>query len=64
MLFGHHPLEVDGGVNVDTASACVAAGANILTSGSFIFTDSDGESYAGAVQELRRTLSTKWKLAT
>eukprot|EP00904_Undaria_pinnatifida_P010503 jgi/Undpi1/6583/HiC_scaffold_20.g09062.m1 len=30
-------IQVDGGVNASTAAACVAAGANILTSGSFIF---------------------------
>lgn len=32
-------IEVDGGVNVDTAPGCVAAGANVLVSASAIFND-------------------------
>ena len=32
-------IEVDGGVNVDTAPACVAAGANVLVSASAVFND-------------------------
>lgn len=31
-------LEVDGGVNTDTAAACVEAGANVLIAGSAVFT--------------------------
>ncbi|CAM9431499.1 unnamed protein product, partial [Laminaria digitata] len=34
-------IQVDGGVNASTAAACVAAGANVLTSGSFIFGGGD-----------------------
>ena len=30
-------LEVDGGVNYETGKKCIAAGANILVAGSFLF---------------------------
>ena len=33
----HVDLEVDGGVNYETGKRCVAAGANILVAGSFLF---------------------------
>ena len=33
----HVDLEVDGGVNYETGKKCVAAGANILVAGSFLF---------------------------
>ena len=33
----HIDLEVDGGVNYETGKKCVAAGANILVAGSFLF---------------------------
>jgi ribulose-phosphate 3-epimerase len=36
-------LEVDGGVNVETARACIAAGAHVLVSGSDIFSAADRE---------------------
>lgn len=35
-------IQVDGGVSAKTAHACVAAGANVLTSGSFIFGSNTG----------------------
>ncbi|CAM9977505.1 unnamed protein product, partial [Hapterophycus canaliculatus] len=35
-------IQVDGGVSATTADACVKAGANVLTSGSFVFGDTDG----------------------
>jgi ribulose-phosphate 3-epimerase len=43
-------IEVDGGVNRDTAAAILAAGADVLVAGSAIFTSSD---YAAAIQALR-----------
>lgn len=54
-----HPnieLAVDGGVTPDTASACVAAGANILVSGSYVVGSADP---ARAVQELQAAASTE-----
>jgi ribulose-phosphate 3-epimerase len=35
-------LEVDGGIDVDTAPLVVAAGANVPVAGSAIFSDSEG----------------------
>jgi ribulose-phosphate 3-epimerase len=43
-------IEVDGGVNASTAKLCVAAGANVLVAGSYIF---GHESYAAAIETLR-----------
>jgi ribulose-phosphate 3-epimerase len=43
-------LEVDGGVNSETASQCIEAGANVLVAGSAVF--SNGE-YAGNIAALR-----------
>jgi ribulose-phosphate 3-epimerase len=37
----HVALEVDGGVHTDTASSCVAAGANLLVAGSAVFGSPD-----------------------
>jgi ribulose-phosphate 3-epimerase len=34
-------LEVDGGINPQTAKQCIAAGANVLVAGSAVFKDSD-----------------------
>jgi ribulose-phosphate 3-epimerase len=45
-------LELDGGVNVETAPAGAAAGANVLVAGSSIFGDPDG--VAAAMDRLRR----------
>ena len=44
-------LEVDGGVDVATASLAVAAGANVLVAGSAVFNDS--ESVTNAMERLR-----------
>lgn len=49
----HHPaceLEVDGGVNADTAKACVEAGANVLVAGSAYFKAEDHRRF---VQDLK-----------
>ncbi len=45
------PVEVDGGVNVKTAKAVAAAGAEILVAGSAVLGTQD---YAGAIADLRR----------
>jgi ribulose-phosphate 3-epimerase len=51
---------VDGGVTGDTAAACVAAGANVLTAGTFVYAASD---YAAPVAQLRSELAKRWTLA-
>ena len=43
-------IEVDGGINVETAKASIDAGANVLVAGTSIFRTSD---YAKTIQELR-----------
>lgn len=47
------PVEVDGGINGDTASASVDAGATLLVSGSFIYGSDD---YSAAVAALRQQI--------
>lgn len=50
---GHQVLiEVDGGVNVETARACVAAGADVLVAGSATFAGGP-ERYAANIAQLR-----------
>lgn len=45
-------LEVDGGINKDTAKQVVAAGANVLVAGSAVFTG-DAADYAANIKVLR-----------
>ena len=45
-------LQVDGGINRDTAAAVIEAGATVLVAGSAIFGQSD---VSRAIQEIRRT---------
>lgn len=47
-------LEVDGGINADTAPIAVEAGARVLVAGSAVF--NDRESVAGAIGRLRRSV--------
>ena len=50
---GHQTLvEVDGGVNAQTAEEVIRAGADVLVSGSFLFEHPKG--YGGAVEFFRR----------
>ncbi len=42
-------LQVDGGVNADTAKVCIEAGANVLVAGSYLFSKDD---YAAAIKTL------------
>ena len=44
-------LEVDGGIDPETAALCVAAGANVLVAGSAVFGSKEG--VAGAMSRLR-----------
>jgi len=50
--FSSIDIEVDGGVNAKTAGSVVAAGADILVAGSFVFQHED---YREAIESLRRT---------
>ena len=34
-------IQVDGGINLETGKKCVLAGANVLVSGSFLFSQKD-----------------------
>ena len=43
-------IEVDGGINADTATLCLAAGANALVAGTAIFR---ADNYAAAIRNLR-----------
>jgi len=46
-------IEVDGGVNVDTAKLCTDAGADVLVAGSAIFDQTDRSK---AIQEIRKSV--------
>jgi ribulose-phosphate 3-epimerase len=50
-------LEVDGGVNVETAASCVAAGANLLVAGSAVFGSDDP---AGVYAQLVEAAGRAW----
>jgi ribulose-phosphate 3-epimerase len=52
-MIGKRPiyLEVDGGVNVDTAELVVEAGANALVAGSAVFKDSDYAKNIAAIRD-------------
>ena len=45
-------LEIDGGVNPDTAKQCIKAGANVLVAGTAVFKDGP-DKYAENIQALR-----------
>ncbi len=51
-MIGNRPidLEVDGGINPETAKICIAAGANVLVAGTAVFGTPD---YAGNIAKLR-----------
>ena len=44
-------LEVDGGVNLETAKICVEAGANVLVAGSALFKPPDTAAFIRAIKE-------------
>ncbi len=46
-------LEVDGGVNAETAPRVIAAGARVLVAGNAVFSASAGAGYGGAIAALR-----------
>jgi len=51
-MIGNRPIEieVDGGINPETAKTCIAAGANVLVAGTAVFGTKD---YAGNIARLR-----------
>ncbi|MBI4560151.1 MAG: ribulose-phosphate 3-epimerase [Candidatus Hydrogenedentes bacterium] len=49
-MLGDRDLEVDGGIDDQTAREVIAAGANVLVAGSYVFRS---ESYADAIERLR-----------
>ncbi len=46
-------IQVDGGINAETAAECIAAGANVLVSGDYLFKQSD---LAKGIQTLKRSV--------
>lgn len=59
-LIGGRPidLEVDGGINPDTAAAVANAGANVLVAGSDIFSGNDPRTYESRIKALRNAAAT------
>ncbi len=53
MLSGGQRLEVDGGINLQTAKLCASAGADVLVAGANIF----GDDPAGAVRDMMREIA-------
>lgn len=47
-------IEVDGGINTETAAVCAEAGADVFVAGSAIYNKNDREA---AIQDLRKSLS-------
>ncbi|MGQ0527669.1 MAG: ribulose-phosphate 3-epimerase [Alphaproteobacteria bacterium] len=45
-------LEIDGGINPETAKQCIKAGANVLVAGTAVFKDGPGK-YASHIESLR-----------
>lgn len=48
-------LEVDGGVNVETAKICTAAGADVLVAGSAIFNETDRKHAIESIRQVARS---------
>ncbi len=55
MLIGNRPihLQVDGGINVETAPKVISAGANVLVAGSYIFNGQGIDDYKKRISNLR-----------
>lgn len=49
-------IEVDGGINVETAGVVAAAGANALVAGTAIFSGEDASAYAGNITAIRQAV--------
>ena len=46
-------LEVDGGINAETAALVAQAGANVLVAGNAIFAGNDAATYQPRIREIR-----------
>ncbi len=59
-LIGGRPvdLEVDGGINVETAPQAVKAGANVLVAGNAIFSGNDRATYKSRIMAIRDAATT------
>jgi ribulose-phosphate 3-epimerase len=58
-MIGERPihLEVDGGVNPETAALAVAAGADVLVAGSAVFRGGTGSAYRANISALKAAAS-------
>jgi ribulose-phosphate 3-epimerase len=45
-------LEVDGGVNLETAQTCIESGANVLVAGSALFKAADTGEFIHTIQKM------------
>ena len=50
-LKGNYLIEVDGGINPETAAECIKAGADILVAGTAIFSTDDYETNIKALRQ-------------
>jgi ribulose-phosphate 3-epimerase len=51
-------LEVDGGINPDTAALVAKAGANVLVAGNAIFSGNDAKTYKKRIAAIRTAATT------
>ena len=51
-------LEVDGGINAETAPLVVKAGANVLVAGNAIFAGNDAKTYTPRIKAIRDAATT------
>lgn len=56
--FPHIDIQVDGGINVETAKLAAAAGANVLVAGTAVFCNDRGAAYA--IQSMKSSLSQRF----
>ena len=49
--YTHIDIEVDGGINNDTAKICIASGVNVLVAGSYIFGATDYKERVSAIRK-------------
>ena len=59
-LIGNRPidLEVDGGINPETAAEVIRAGANVLVAGNAVFSGNDAKTYAPRIKAIRDAVPT------
>jgi ribulose-phosphate 3-epimerase len=51
-------IEVDGGINDETAKICAENGANVFVAGNYVF---KGENYSERIQAIRESAEKSWK---